>query len=562
MANKVEIAFEAKKSTKLATDEIKKEISGLSETAAQLGTKMSASFDRATASLNSANKEAQNTGRSERELKKLGATAASTSGHILGLGGNISALAGKVLILELAARQVARLVDTLFIDFNAQLETAGLGIASSYMTAGTYIDRATGKALSGSEALRAAQTDSAAMVEKLQVANFQTLATLDQLIRAYQETLPVAMNKGFNRDQVEQFTTAMVQAAGAIGINLDMLGEETRSILTGAINPRTSRVATVLGLTNADVSAFQGNADALFNFLMEKLAAYRVAGIESQESWNGVWSNSADLFKQLSAMVGEPIFEGIKRDLQDVANQIVSIDADTGKIKWNEDFMATADDLSETMEDVYDLFSSLARLTATMGFPALDAVLQSTEPLSYLLEQIERLTTAVDDKMGDGAFINTFLATNQLTQWGALLDRIEKLQSETPRYPMPQPGSRTLVDEQGTVTQKSDANYQQRPVDQDPEEVKKASDAAKKRAEALRRYELELTAMQGDEIATRLAQVDAWVEQQRALLEKAGLSAAEIDQRMADTYAAAEQKKTAITTEAAEKRAAALAEFE
>ena len=61
------------------------------------------------------------------------------------------------------------------------------------------------------------------------MANFQTIATLDQLVRAYQETLPVAMAKGFNKQMVLDYTVAMVQAAGAIGLSLDQMAEETRS---------------------------------------------------------------------------------------------------------------------------------------------------------------------------------------------------------------------------------------------------------------------------------------------------------------------------------------------
>ena len=171
------------------------------------------------------------------------------------------------------------------INYLAQIETSGLGIAAAFMSGGKYIDAVSGKALAAQEALNAAQKDSSAIIGNLQYANLQTIATLDQLIRAYQETLPVAMSRGFNRQQVEAYTTAMVQAAGAIGLQMDMLAEETRSMLLGTINPRASRIATVLGLRNEDINQFKNDANGLFNFLMDKLSAYQTAGVAAQNTW-------------------------------------------------------------------------------------------------------------------------------------------------------------------------------------------------------------------------------------------------------------------------------------
>ncbi len=273
----------------------------------------------------------------------------------------------QVMMLEMAVRQVARALDALVFRFNATLETAALGIATAFVSGGRYIDQTTGKALEGQAALAAAQEDSKRILEELQVANFQTIATLDQLVRAYQETLPVAMAKGFDRRQVKEFTVAMVQAAGAIGLSLDQLAEETRSMLTGTINPRTSRIATVLGLTNEDIRQNSANADQLFSFLMSKLEAYKAAGIESQKTWAGVWSNTVDLFNQISAKVSEPLFETVKAELQDIADSIVTIDAATGRIKWNDDFLEGMRSIKEGFTNVIAEMYRMGMLADTFG---------------------------------------------------------------------------------------------------------------------------------------------------------------------------------------------------
>ncbi|MDD3847185.1 MAG: hypothetical protein PHC90_12620, partial [Syntrophorhabdaceae bacterium] len=256
------------------------------------------------------------------------------------------------------------------LQFLGQMETSALGIAAAYMVGGQYIDQTTGKALEGEKALQAAQGESKQMLEELQVANLQTIATLDQLVRAYQETLPVAMAKGFDKQMAKDFTVAMVQAAGAIGLSLDQMGEETRSILTGNINPRMSRIATVLKLSNEDIRAVQGDAQKLFDFLMQKLDPYKAAGIASQSTWAGLWSNVKDIALQAGGKVFEPLFEAVKQELSDITSKIVTIDEKTKTIKWNDEFLSgiqsARDFINQLIDDVIRLGMLLDKVGGTI----------------------------------------------------------------------------------------------------------------------------------------------------------------------------------------------------
>jgi len=253
------------------------------------------------------------------------------------------------------------------IEYLSEMETYSLGIATAFMVGGKYIDETTGKAVEGQRALTAAQQDAKKVIAELQVANLMTIATLDQLVKAYQETLPVAMAKGFNRDQAKEFTVAMVQAAGAIGLNLDMMAEETRSLLTGTINPRTSRIAVVLGLRNEDIRQHSQNADQLFDFLMKKLEAYRVAGIATQNTWKGLMSNIIDVAKQMGGIAFEPLFQVLKYELQKLFEGIVSIDEKTKTIKWNESFLKTAQDIKEAIMGVIAEIRRMMMLIDTLA---------------------------------------------------------------------------------------------------------------------------------------------------------------------------------------------------
>jgi hypothetical protein len=236
------------------------------------------------------------------------------------------------------------------------IETSTLGIASSFLVSGKFVDTTTNKVLTGQRAMQAGLSMSRDVIEQLKVANMQTIATLDQLIVAYQVTLPVAMARGFNKSMVMDFTLAMVQAAGAIGLPFDQMAEETRSLLTGTINPRTSRIATVLGLRNEDIAEYKGNAKGLFDFLMGRLEGFRIAGLESQKTWAGLWSNVKDIAKQGSGIAFEGLFVGIKAEMTHLMDSIVTINTETKKINWNPEFISSAKSMGESITSIFATF--------------------------------------------------------------------------------------------------------------------------------------------------------------------------------------------------------------
>jgi len=253
------------------------------------------------------------------------------------------------------------------ISYLAQLETSQLAIAASFMLNGDYINNTTGAILKGVPALHAAQADSADMMKQLQAINLQTIATLDELVIAYQQALPIAMAKGFNRDQVVQFTAAMVQAAGAIGLPFNQMGEEIRSLLTGAINPRNSRIATVLGLRNEDIAKMEGDAQKLFTFLMNKLEPFRIAGVESQKTWAGLFSNTKDIALNAGGQAMTPVFESVKYELMEITNQIVSVDEKTKAITWSPAFLEGVSTVRTIITDVIAEMYRFSMLLDKMG---------------------------------------------------------------------------------------------------------------------------------------------------------------------------------------------------
>lgn len=216
------------------------------------------------------------------------------------------------------------------IEYNSIMEQTRLGIASILLSQGEYSTQL-GQTLEGQEALNAAQLQSSQISRQLQLDNLKTIATYQQLVKAYQQTLAPGLEVGFSPEKVRQYTVAMVQAAGAMGLNMDMLAEETRSMLRGTINPRNTLIATALGIRPEDINKYKGDTEAFFQFLMGKLSAFQTAGIESQQTWTGVISNVKDV---VSITLGEG-FRGLFDELKQLAldfQKSITIETPTGII--------------------------------------------------------------------------------------------------------------------------------------------------------------------------------------------------------------------------------------
>jgi len=277
---------------------------------------------------------------------------------------------GLYTVAFMAFSEAISFVKKTIFDFNATLETAQIGMSASLLTAGKYVEEQNGRVLQGVEAFKAAQVDAKQIMEELKAANMSTIATLDQLVRAYQETLPNAMKAGFDKSQTLQFTTGMLQAAGAIdpsGALMHQMGEETRSLLTGNISERNSRIAVVLGITPDDIKKVKGNADDLFNFLMDKLSAYRAAGEELQNSWKGVTSNFMDIITQAGAMAGEPIFETVKAELKEIVDSMGTIDEKTHQMRWSDEFLSGVKDVKDGITAIIAEFYRFGMLVDKVG---------------------------------------------------------------------------------------------------------------------------------------------------------------------------------------------------
>ncbi len=209
------------------------------------------------------------------------------------------------------------------VKYNATLQDATLGIGA-LITAQAKLSDSNGKELTGRQALTAAMAMGTNQIQQLRIAGLQTAATTEQLVGAYQDAVGGGLRANMTLDQIRRLTVQTVQAAGAMGVPMNQLNQEIRSILDGTID-RNSRVAIRLGITNADVERWR-SAGTLFTELNQRMAAFSEAGKESMKNWTTLLSNINEASQILMGEAFRSPMKGIQAELQRVMDFIVNSD--------------------------------------------------------------------------------------------------------------------------------------------------------------------------------------------------------------------------------------------
>ncbi len=193
--------------------------------------------------------------------------------------------------------------------FNQTIETSRFGIAT-LITATAQLEDAQGRLLTGTNALRAAQSLASDQLTKLRIAGIQTAATTEDLVISFQEAVAAGVSVGLTLDQIRAFTVSVAQAATQINLPFNQLNQEVRSILQGTID-RNSRIAKALNLTNQEV-ALAKQQNRLAELLTQKFQAFNVAGAESVKNFGALRSNIADAFSLFAGLATEPLFNQLR----------------------------------------------------------------------------------------------------------------------------------------------------------------------------------------------------------------------------------------------------------
>ncbi len=249
----------------------------------------------------------------------------TTAGGVHSTLGRLAALVGGGLIFGKGAQMA--------VSFNSTVEQSQIGLAALVRTFNQVPEGADKYARS---------MDVAGQIQRnLQIEGLKTVATYEQLLVALQEGIGPAFKRGFDPQQVVDFTSQMTQAAAALSLPMDQLGQEIRSILDGTID-RNSRVAKSLGITNEKVKEMAASGQ-LFDYLSDKLNDFALAGEDAARTWTGAFSNLMDAVQMALGKGFTASFAAAKQLFLDLRDVIVTIDEAAGTFTFNEKITAALD---------------------------------------------------------------------------------------------------------------------------------------------------------------------------------------------------------------------------
>lgn len=270
-------------------------------------------------------------------LQKINKGLAGVRGDAARLGDHFDSLSRSTFtlrnaFLSLGAGMAARSVLKSAFQFNQTIEQSRVGIAALVRTFNDFTTKQ-GQVASSTQAFAESMRIATQIQRQLQIEGLKTVATYDELLRALQEGIGPAMKAGFNPEQIVRFTSLMTQAASAISLPMDQLGQELRAITEGTID-RNARIAKALGVTNEKVNELAKSGE-LFDYLSGRLAEFGAAGEAIAKTFGGAMSNVKDAVQMALGQGLEGTFRGTTKLLLDLRDAIVTIDEKAGSFTFN-----------------------------------------------------------------------------------------------------------------------------------------------------------------------------------------------------------------------------------
>lgn len=242
------------------------------------------------------------------------------------------------------------------VTLNAELEQSVLGVAGLLTALGSLSDPS-GVIVDNAERLTAAQGQARRQLEFLRVDALKTAASFQELADTFQIALAPGFQAGLDLDEIRRLTIRISQAASAIGLPQNQLPEEIRSLLSGTITPRTTRIATALGITNEDIRRAK-EAGELVEFLEERFSAFAVAGDAALKNFSTIFINLRDGLGQILRLGGFTFFDALKRELNDILSVVATVN-EQGNIIFNEEAIAVVEAIGEGLKTAVEEIAGL-----------------------------------------------------------------------------------------------------------------------------------------------------------------------------------------------------------
>lgn len=311
------------------------------------------------------------------EVKKLGKAFNESDSYANTFLNRIEKIAGAYIGFQTLNNTLGNIIRT-GIEFNSQLETMKIGIGSLISVNSSNVT-STGKTISALEKYNMSINKATEVIDMLKIANKETSATLEELVVGFQATVAPALSAGLSIKETIEYTKLMTQAAGAMGIPMNQLSQELKSVVAGTID-LNSAIASNLGITNEEIRLAKEKGQ-LFIFLESKLKDFALAGQDVQNSLVGIKSELEDNYNEFAAQFMKPALDNYTNILSSLNDTLKYLNDNNYTIKTLADeFMKLALAVGsgvvayKSMNLTMDLFSktstisrlTTARLTASL----------------------------------------------------------------------------------------------------------------------------------------------------------------------------------------------------
>lgn len=278
---------------------------------------------------------------------RLGSSIASAAKQVLALVGAYKALEGMKGFVRRG------------IEFNSTIEQSRIGMASLIATMAKLQDEQ-GRTLEGAEKYAAAQSVAADMMKEIQRLGLETTATTQELVQGVQNVMGAAMNAGLKLEQIPKFAVTAAQAMQAMGIPLVQMRTEIEALLTGNINKAQDLLAPRLEIDKATIESWRQQG-ILYDKLMEKMAAFELAGKDVAQTWRGLTSNFSEAMDVLAGQSAQGISGNLKEAVTELQKLLLTTEGGAPRI--SEDF----EHIAKVITRVEDALGG-SILSAAQGF--------------------------------------------------------------------------------------------------------------------------------------------------------------------------------------------------
>lgn len=259
------------------------------------------------------------------------------------------------------------------IQFNDKVEAATISIGG-LLTAVTDVRDEFGQSVEPAQELELAIGAAQDQIKALRQDALKTVATFEQLLDTFQVAVAPGFAAGLNIDEIRKLSVSISQAASAIGVDQNQLAEEIRSLLSGTIQARTTRIATALGITNADIKRLK-ETGKLFEVLESEFSAFALsAEKQARKTFTGISALIKDAIEGVLGQAAKPLFDELISFGNEFFDKILTIQDAEDQLKPNPAIVKGFESIFTALKDGVE---TIRTAFTDLGFKGLQNLLES-----------------------------------------------------------------------------------------------------------------------------------------------------------------------------------------